>query len=141
MGRPLRLAGFAPRVSHADPPGDAGMAGVSPRDPGDDPFFTARPRGWVVALVPLMLLLPTGSLALAQERFMVPAIGSLVVASAYAVVRLVSWWRERAPSWTPAAPPPSLGAALLLICLAWPAPAYVQTPEMLRRPATPRLAP
>ncbi len=73
--------------------------------PGMILLFTARPRGWVVALVPLMLLLATGSLALAQERFMVPAIGSLVVASAYAVVRLVSWWRERAPSWTPAAAP------------------------------------
>ena len=54
-------------------------------------LFRLPPRGWVVALVPVVLLLPTGALALAQERFMLPAMGSLAVAAAYAAIRLASW--------------------------------------------------
>src|SRR6185503_17874345 len=81
-------------------------------------LFAHRPRGWVVALVPIALLLPTGTMALAAERFMVPAIGSLVLAAAFALLRLVEPWRARMRL-------PAL--ALLALVIAWPLPGYIRT--------------
>lgn len=86
-----------------------------------------RRRGWVVALVPPLLLLPTGFLALAQERFMLPAMGSLLIGGAYALVRFPTRWKA------------ATGAALAL-CVAWPAPAYLRTRDALHRPDTRVLA-
>lgn len=79
-----------------------------------------RPRGWIVASVPLLLLLPTGALALAAERFILPAVGSLVAAAALAISRV----------------PRKAGIALLVLCVAWPAPAYLRLRDALRRPDT-----
>ena len=94
-------------------------------------------RGWIVALVPAVLLLPTGLLALAQERFIMPALGSLVVAAGYAILRLAMWLKERVKT-----PRAAVAAASLLVVLsiAWPVPAYVHTRERLRLPDTRRLA-
>ena len=83
-------------------------------------LFIKRPRGWIVASVPLLLLLPTGALALAAERFILPAVGSLVVAAALAMTRV----------------PRNAGIALLLLCVAWPAPAYLRLRRALSRPDT-----
>jgi hypothetical protein len=94
-------------------------------------LFARRSRGWLVAAVPLALLLPTGIMGLAQERFMVPALGSLVVAAAYALLRAAESWRARMP---PLAP------ALLALVVAWPLPSYVRTREALRLPDTRILA-
>jgi tetratricopeptide (TPR) repeat protein len=101
-------------------------------------LFRQRPRGWVVAMVPVVLLLPTGSMALAQERFMAPAIGSLALAAAYAIVRIHGWLASRARagsavSWAPA-------LALLALSVAWPLPAYARTRVALHRPDTRVLA-
>ena len=98
-----------------------------------------RRRGWIVALTPLVLLLPTGLLALAQERFMAPALGSLIVAAAFAIVRAAAWSTQRfhAPSRAVAA------AALVVpiaVTFAWAAPEYLRTREALRLPDTRHLA-
>jgi hypothetical protein len=97
-------------------------------------LFRKRPRGWVVAVVPIVLLLPTGSMALAQERFMAPAIGSLVVAAACAI----AWIHDRLAARTSAAWAPAV--AVLAIAVAWPMPSYVRTREALHRPDTRVLA-
>ncbi|HXF59899.1 MAG TPA: tetratricopeptide repeat protein, partial [Candidatus Saccharimonadales bacterium] len=91
-------------------------------------LFLRLPRGWVVAAVPLLLLLPTGFMALARERFMAPAIGSLVVAAAAAVVWLASRIPARASAVTM--------ISLLALGAAWPIPAYVRLRETLHRPDT-----
>ena len=97
-------------------------------------LFRLPPRGWVVALVPVVLLLPTGALALAQERFMLPAMGSLAVAAAYAAIRLASWLGSaRAVPRVAQAPLAGLAAAL---CVAWTAPGFVHTRAMLHRQDT-----
>jgi dolichyl-phosphate-mannose-protein mannosyltransferase len=90
-------------------------------------LFAQRSRGWVVAAVPILLLLPTGTMALAAERFMVPAIGSLVVAAAFAILRVAAWRSRLAP-------------ALLALVVAWPLPGYVRTRMALGLPDTRALA-
>jgi tetratricopeptide (TPR) repeat protein len=70
-------------------------------------------------------------MALAQERFMVPALGSLVVAAAFALLRFGESWSARIP---PLAP------ALLALMIAWPLPSYIRTREALRLPDTRALA-
>jgi hypothetical protein len=91
-------------------------------------LFRHRPRGWLVAAVPLLLLLPTGFMALARERFMAPAIGSLVVAAAFAAL----WCASRIPARASAA----AMISLLTVAAAWPVPAYVRLRETLHRPDT-----
>jgi len=48
-------------------------------------------KGRVVALVAVVLLAANGFLGVAQERFILPALGSLTVAAAYAIARLAEW--------------------------------------------------
>ena len=91
-------------------------------------LFAKRPRGWIVAATPILLLLPTGSMALAQERFMLPALGALVLAAAFALTRLREW-KGRAPA-----------IALLALAVAWSLPSYVRTRQALHRPDTRTLA-
>jgi tetratricopeptide (TPR) repeat protein len=102
-----------------------------------------RRRGWVVALTPVALLLPTGLLSVAQERFMAPALGSLIVAAAYAVVRAASWLTERFPATSGTASRALAASALILpiaVSLAWTAPEYLRTRQALRLPDTRHLA-
>jgi hypothetical protein len=94
-------------------------------------LFARGGRGWVVAAVPLALLLPTGTMALAQERFMVPALGSLVVAAAFAILRFAEQWRARIRLLAP---------ALLALVILWPLPSYIRTRIALRLPDTRALA-
>ena len=90
-------------------------------------LFARRPRGWIVAAMPLALLFPLAALAVAQERFILPALGSLVVAAAHALLRLAEPWRSRFPALAP---------ALVALVVAWPLPGYVRTREALRLPDT-----
>jgi hypothetical protein len=98
-------------------------------------LLARRPRGWVVALTPLVLLLPTGLFAVAQERFMAPALGSLIVGAVYAVFRAAAWLKERFPATSAAAI-----ALLISVSLAWTAPEYWRTREALRLPDTRHVA-
>ena len=91
-------------------------------------LFAHRPRGWVVAAVPVALLLPFAAIAVAQERFMLPALGALVLAEAFALTRLQDW-KGKAPA-----------IALLALTVAWPLPSYVRTRQALHLPDTRALA-
>jgi tetratricopeptide (TPR) repeat protein len=106
-------------------------------------LLARRPRGGVVALTPVVLLLPTGLLAVAQERFMAPAIGSLIVAAAYAAVRAATWLTERFRTTSAATARAVTAVALALpiaVSLAWSAPEYLRTREALRLPDTRHVA-
>ncbi|HYQ88862.1 MAG TPA: glycosyltransferase family 39 protein [Candidatus Binatia bacterium] len=108
-------------------------------------LLLARPRsrGWIVALTPAVLLLPTGLLALAQERFMAPVVGSLMVAAAFAVVQAASWLTRRFQTSSAAASRAVTAATLMLplaVSFAWAAPEYLRTRQALRRPDTRHLA-
>ncbi len=105
-------------------------------------LFARRPRGWVVPLIPVVLLLPTGLLAVAQERFMAPALGSLIVAAAYTIVRTASWWKERFAAPAGAARVVTATALMLpmAVSIVWTAPEYLRTREALRLPDTRHLA-
>src|SRR5258705_13793982 len=89
-------------------------------------LFRHRPRGWVVAAVPWLLLLPTGFMALAQDRFMAPAIGSLILAAAFAA----GWCASRIPA--RASPAPWI--SLLALAVSGPIPASPPPPATPPRP-------
>jgi len=79
--------------------------------------------GRIVALIPLALVVPNGLLALAQGRFVLPALGILEVAAALSLTRGAAWARGRVP-----ASAASIGAAAVAgIALAWPAPSLLAT--------------
>jgi len=102
-----------------------------------------RRRGWIVALTPVTLLLPTGLLAVAQERFMAPALGSLIVAAAMAVAGTASWAARRFTTTSAATSRVVAATALffpLAISLTWGAPEYLRTREASGRPDTRHLA-
>ncbi len=104
-------------------------------------LWRSHPHGRPVALLPVALLLPTGLLSMAQERFMLPSLAFLDIAAACAVVRLAAWAMGRLPSvrvprkgraalkpaprksWAALAPV----ALATSLCVAWPAPELLRT--------------
>ncbi len=76
-------------------------------------------KGWIVASVPLLLLAANGMLALAQERFMLPALAALEIAAACALAR------------SAASIPSAAVAVVALIAVAWPMPSLIATRRAL----------
>jgi tetratricopeptide (TPR) repeat protein len=91
--------------------------------------------GRLVALLPLVLLVPTGLLSMAQVRFILPALPFLEIAAAYAIVRFAVWagGRLRGTSGSGAwKAQTAVAAAAAALCAAWPAPELIAARASLR---------
>jgi tetratricopeptide (TPR) repeat protein len=99
-------------------------------------FLWRRDRaGQAAALVPGVVILANGALRTAQERYILVAVPLLFVGAAAAMEWGYARWRARSPGLATAG-----AAALVAICVAWPAPEFLAVRRAQALPDTRHLA-